>query len=181
MQKWDLRGRPATAAIQLQQREKIVRSQAWNAVVAKPLLWVVEQAIDLEVVGGFSGPLQRPHLFVCLVFRALQILPKPELVMEMLRQDTHKYLRVFALCIVRLIGNVEMIKEARNIVEEDYRKIRVHRDVNSLSSAAEESASKVIVPRAVIITHVDEIGDELISRSAEQVCWLGVRFIPMMW
>ena len=179
MQKWDLRGRPATAAIQLQQRDKIIRSQVWTSVVAKPLLWVIEQGIDLEVVGAFSGLLQRPHLFVCLVFRLLQILPKPNLVMELLRQDTHKYLRVLALCVIRLIGNADMVKEARCVVEEDYRKIRVQR--GDLGTSGTNNVVQHARGTCVTITHVDEVGDELCRISQDPVSWLGLRLNPLSW
>jgi hypothetical protein len=187
MFKWDLRGRPAADAIHIQQRDKILRSQMWTLVVAKPLLWVVEQAIDIKVVGAFFGPMQRPHLFICLVMRLLKILPKPQLVMEMLRQDVHKYLRVLALVVIRLVGNKAMLDEARVIGEEDYRKVLLQRDiVATVGDSVEESAALKSVSagrarRRVTLSHVDEIADELLCRCESPVTWLGLGLNPLLW
>lgn len=122
---WDLKGRPATASIYPDQREQIVRSQAWLQVSGKPLMWVVERCIDIERVGFFVGPTKLPELFSCLVVRILQITPKPEIVFALVEQDVHKYLRVLGAVVIRLIGNQHMFEVMLQICFEDYRNIRV--------------------------------------------------------
>ncbi|CUI12707.1 Hypothetical protein, putative [Bodo saltans] len=124
---WDLKGRSALNAIQPQQQQRILRSQLWLQVVGKPLMWVIERGIDLERVGCVygRGDVVLPDLFICLVARLLQILPKPELVLAMVRQEEHKYLRILGAVVVRLIGNQTMSNVTMEICFEDYRNIRV--------------------------------------------------------
>jgi hypothetical protein len=102
-------------------------------VVGKPLLWLVERAIDLERVGFLSGQMQVVDLFGCVVVRLLQILPSPDVVLAMLRQDIHKYLRMVAAVVIRLIGNADMLKEAIAICFEDFRNIRIRQVDSSLA------------------------------------------------
>jgi hypothetical protein len=124
---WDLKGRSALNSIQPQQQQRILRSQLWLQVVGKPLLWVIERAIDLERVGCVygRGDVVLPDLFICLVARVLQILPKPEIVVAMVRQDEHKYLRMLGVVVVRLIGNQALGNMTMEICFEDFRNIRV--------------------------------------------------------
>jgi hypothetical protein len=124
---WDLKNRGAMASIQPQQQQQILRSLVWLDVVGKPLMWVVERGIDLERVGCLygTGDVVLPDLFVCLVARVLQILPKPEIVLAFVRQDVHKYLRMLGAAVIRLIGNQLMLSTTLAICLEDFRNIRV--------------------------------------------------------
>lgn len=124
---WDLKNRAAIQSIQPQQQQFILRSQEWLRVVGKPLLWVLERGIELERVGCLfgKGDVVLPDFFVCLVARLLQILPKPEIVLAMVKQDVHKYLRMLGTVVIRLIGNQAMENIAMATCFADFRNIRV--------------------------------------------------------
>lgn len=127
MTHWNTRGRTAVAVFDPSTRHSITHSQIMITSCAhKPLLWVVEQFIELSFIGGFTGPQRKVERFLCLLFRMLQISPSPSLVLAMLRQDVHKYLRTAALVYIRLLGSSSMLHEAKQIGLADYRKIRVY-------------------------------------------------------
>lgn len=124
---WNTKGRSAVAVFDPLTRHSITHSQITiRTCVRKPLLWVVEQFIELSFIGGFTGPQRKVERFLCLLFRMLQISPSPSLVLAMLRQDVHKYLRTAALVYIRLLGSSSMLHEAKQIGLSDYRKIRVY-------------------------------------------------------
>lgn len=89
----------------------------------KPLLWVLEELTTLRSLGGLAGPLHAADYFMCLVARLLQICPSVAIVRVMLEQDAHKYLRAAALLVARLIGPVELQREAMRLGWADYRKL----------------------------------------------------------
>lgn len=107
-------------------RHRIAHSHVMTRCANKPLLWVIEELTTIDSVGGLSGPLRRVEYFLCLIMRLLQICPPPSIVLTMLRQDVHKYVRVAALVLIRLIGNAGMQREALARGWDDYRKIRVY-------------------------------------------------------
>ncbi|RNF00537.1 pre-mRNA-splicing factor 38A [Trypanosoma conorhini] len=193
---WNLKGRSAVAALDPPTRHRILQSNAMTSCVHKPLLATIEAIITLQCVGGLSGPLQRPEPFICLVARLLQITPDPSVVLAMLHQDVHKYLRVAALFVIRLIGNEAMMREAMRVGWDDYRKIRVYGYVEdwgvttcpkdgAAPGEAEEGFGRT--PSYGIMC-VDEITDRLFNVGARATekdgesssAWLGLRFSPML-
>lgn len=94
----------------------------------KPLLWVLEELTGVAAIGGLSGPLRKVEYFLCLVTRLLQICPPPAILEAMLRQEWHKYVRVAALLVIRLIGHPSMMNEAVRVGIDDYRKVRMYGD-----------------------------------------------------
>ncbi|GET88171.1 hypothetical protein, conserved [Leishmania tarentolae] len=120
---WNLKGRPAIASLDPPTRYHVLRSHTMTRCANKPLMWVLEELITLRYLGGLSGPLHTANYFICLVVRLLQICPSVAIVRVMLEQDVHKYLRAAALLIIRLIGNVELQREAMRVGWSDYRKL----------------------------------------------------------
>ena len=161
---WRCKGSSAAcAALSPDEKDIVLRSAIWRRVHNRPFLWCVEQAIDLSFVGFLTGTSRSPEMFACLVVRILQILPSPDLVSYMVTQDTHKYLRVVGLVIVRLIGNAEMERLAVTVALQDYRKIRVK-----------------ATQREFYITHVDEICADLFldaERTGLRYAWAGMTLI----
>lgn len=133
---WNLKGRQAVASLDPTTRYRIVHSHVMTKCANKPLLWVLEELTTIECVGGLSGPTQKVEYFLCLVVRLLQICPSPELVLTMLRQDLHKYVRVAAMVVIRLIGHADMMNEAVSIGLDDYRKVRIYGDEDGVPAAA---------------------------------------------
>lgn len=133
---WITKGRPAIAVFAPSTKHSITHSQLMISTCAnKPLLWVIEQLIEIPFLGGITGPQQKVELFLCLVFRLLQIQPPPPIILEMLQQDAHKYLRVGAMMFIRLLGSVPLLREAREVGLNDYRKIRVYGNINDLTGS----------------------------------------------
>ena len=120
---WNLKGRPAIAALDPPTRHRILHSHNMTRCINKPLLWVLEELCNLRCLGGLVGPLHSADYFICLVARLLQICPPPAVVRVMLEQDVHKYMRAAALVVIRLIGHVDLQKEALRIGWDDYRKL----------------------------------------------------------
>ncbi|KAG8341351.1 putative Pre mRNA splicing factor 38 [Trypanosoma vivax] len=200
---WNLKGRSAVASIDPPTRHRILQSNAMLSCAHRSLLAVLETLISVEYVGGLSGPLKKPELFVCLIVRILQIAPSPSVVLAMLQQDVHKYLRVAALFIIRLIGNAAMMQEALRIGWMDYRKIRVYcsdaerGDAMREGKSAESNEGENRLPYDCLEAHgapsygimcVDEITDCLFRTCEEQKntggggghTWLGLQFPPIL-
>lgn len=149
MQYWNTKGRPPVAVFNPSTRHRITHSQIMLTSCAhKPLLWVVENLIELPFVGGLTGPQCKVERFLCLIFRMVQIHPSPSLVLAMLRQDVHKYLRIGALVYIRLLGSSAMLHEAKKIGLEDYRKIRVYGYPDNLSGILSTSQGSSLLSTA---------------------------------
>ncbi|CBH08930.1 hypothetical protein, conserved [Trypanosoma brucei gambiense DAL972] len=190
---WNLKGRSAVAAFDPVTRHRILQSQTMAACFHRPLMATMEDLISVSYVGGLSGPLRKPEPFICLIARVLQITPNTAIVMAMLRQDVHKYLRVAALFIIRLIGNGTAMREALRIGWNDYRKIRVYgskddctcetksRDGEKADTNEVEGEALVAAPIHAIMC-VDEITDRLFNTGREgySSTWLGVNFSPLL-
>lgn len=148
-----------------------------TACAQKPLLWVVEELIDLPFVGGLTGPQCKAERFLCLIFRMAQIQPSPSLVLAMLRQDVHKYLRVGALVYIRMFGSSSMLHEARKIGLDDYRKIRVYGFADNLSGVSVESQGfSLLSTAAAQLHHQQEI---LFGRKKRRRSDDGLSFFPL--
>ncbi|KAG5480037.1 hypothetical protein LSCM1_06458 [Leishmania martiniquensis] len=120
---WNLKGRAAIAALDPPTRYRVLHSHTMTRCANKPLLWVLEELTTLRFLGGLAGPLHTANYFICLVARLLQICPSVSIVRVMLEQDVHKYMRAAALLVIRLIGNVELQREAMRVGWSDYRKL----------------------------------------------------------
>lgn len=59
---------------------------------------VIEKAIELKSVGGTFGGTRRPTNFMCLVLKMLQIQPEKEIIIEYIKNETFKYVRVLGGC-----------------------------------------------------------------------------------
>ncbi|RNF06346.1 pre-mRNA-splicing factor 38A [Trypanosoma rangeli] len=193
---WNLKGRSAVAALDPLTRHRILQSHAMTSCVHKPLLATIEALITLRCVGGLSGPLRRPEPFICHVTRLLQITPDPSVVLAMLHQDVHKYLRVAALFVIRLIGNDAMMREAMRVGWEDYRKIRVYGYMEDWggttcaknSAAPEEEEEGFVRSPSYGIMCVDEMTDRLFNVGAgvkdkdgeSGSVWLGLCLSPLL-
>ncbi|KAH9601117.1 Pre-mRNA-splicing factor 38 [Trypanosoma melophagium] len=190
---WNLRGRSAVGSLDPPTRHRITQSHVMVSCMHKPLLATVESLMTVHYVGGLSGPLQKPEPFICLITRLLQITPDPSIVLAMLHQDVHKYLRVAAMFVIRLIGNDTMIRETIRIGWDDYRKIRVYGYPEDWTTVKENDKERpkddegVMNAPSYAIMCVDEITDRLFNlgnnnkTNAEQgYTWLGIRFSPML-
>lgn len=76
-------------------REKIYQTIFWKekcfALTAETL---IDEAIELKCVGGTFGGQRKPTNFMCLVLKMLQIQPDKEIIVEYIKNEELKYLRV---------------------------------------------------------------------------------------
>lgn len=54
----------------------------------------MDKAVRLSCVGGMVGEPQKPTDFICLVLKMLQIQPDKEIVIEFIKNDDYKYVRL---------------------------------------------------------------------------------------
>ena len=95
------------------------------------------------------GMIERPELFMCLLFRALMLsehLPS-NVILNMIAQGQSKYLRVFGLFVGRFLfvgrGEPELMKQAWEMCAEDTRSVRVLRTKGGRSVVGIETVDSV--------------------------------------
>eukprot|EP00871_Galdieria_phlegrea_P002893 jgi/Galph1/3604/GphlegSOOS_G2245.1 len=140
-------------------REKIYQCPYWKAecfgLTAETL---VDKAAELQYVGGLYGPLKKPTPFICLVLKLLQLSPEKEVVYQYLQQTNFKYLRALAAFYWRLVGNGVLVYQWLEPLYEDFRKLRIRREI------------------CYNIIHVDELIDELLTQ--DDVCDIKLPRLP---
>lgn len=80
--------------------EKITRNKIYASVYWKKDCFglsaetLVDKAVELKYVGGMIGEPQKPTEFICLLLKMLQIQPDKEIVIEFIKNDDYKYVRL---------------------------------------------------------------------------------------
>ncbi len=76
-------------------RQKIYQTIYWKescfALTAESL---IEKAVDLKAAGGTFGGQNSPTHFLCLILKMLQIQPDKEIIIEYIKNDNFKYVRL---------------------------------------------------------------------------------------
>lgn len=76
-------------------RTKIYNSTYWKehcfGLSAETL---VDKAVELKCVGGMYSGLQKPTHFICLILKMLQIQPDKEIIIEFIKNEDYKYVRL---------------------------------------------------------------------------------------
>lgn len=76
-------------------RQKIYQTIYWKescfALTAESL---IDKAVDLKAVGGTHGGARLPSHFLCLILKMLQIQPHKEIIIEYIKNEEFKYVRV---------------------------------------------------------------------------------------
>lgn len=109
--------------------EKITRLKIYNSRYWKESCFgltsetIVDKAISLKYCGGTYGGSNKPSDFICLILKLLQLQPELDIVIEFIRNEDFKYLRVLGAFYMRLIGKPEDIFRHLEPLYEDYRKI----------------------------------------------------------
>ena len=110
--------------------EYIVRQKIYDAVYWKQHCFglsaetLVDRAVEINSVGAMYGEPRRPTDFVCLLLKLLQIAPDRDIVLEFIRQDEFKYLRVLGAFYLRLVGRPADVHRYLEPLLNDYRRIR---------------------------------------------------------
>ncbi|KAJ4903995.1 Pre-mRNA-splicing factor 38 [Raphanus sativus] len=108
---------------------------------------LVDKAMELDHVGGTFGGNRKPTPFLCLVLKMLQIQPEKEIVVEFIKNDDYKYVRVLGAFYLRLTGSDVDVYRYLEPLYNDYRKVR-----QKLSDGRFE------------LRHVDEVVEELLTK-----------------
>lgn len=80
--------------------EKITRNKIYSTVYWKKDCFglsaetLVDKAVQLKYVGGMIGEPQKPTEFICLILKMLQIQPDKEIIIEFIKNDDYKYVRL---------------------------------------------------------------------------------------
>ncbi|XP_013632148.1 PREDICTED: pre-mRNA-splicing factor 38-like [Brassica oleracea var. oleracea] len=133
--------------------EKIVRTKIQNHTFWKEQCFgltaetLVDKAMELDHVGGTFGGNRKPTPFLCLVLKMLQIQPEKEIVVEFIKNDDYKYVRVLGAFYLRLTGSDVDVYRYLEPLYNDYRKVR-----------------QKLADGRFSLTHVDEVIEELLTK-----------------
>ncbi len=76
-------------------RTKIYETNYWKEhCFGLTAAGIVEKAVELRYVGGTYGGARKPCEFMCLVLKMLQIQPDKEIILEYIRNEDYKYVRL---------------------------------------------------------------------------------------
>ncbi|XP_058078013.1 pre-mRNA-splicing factor 38 [Magnolia sinica] len=133
--------------------EKILRSKIYQNTYWKEQCFgltaetLVDKAMELDHIGGTYGGNRKPTPFMCLIMKMLQIQPEKDIVVEFIKNEDYKYVRVLGAFYMRITGTVTDVYQYLEPLYNDYRKIR-----HKLSDGR------------FSLTHVDEVIDELLTK-----------------
>ncbi|KAG2332344.1 hypothetical protein Bca52824_003524 [Brassica carinata] len=133
--------------------EKIVRTKIYQHTFWKEQCFgltaetLVDKAMELDHVGGTFGGNRKPTPFLCLILKMLQIQPEKEIVVEFIKNDDYKYVRILGAFYLRLTGSDVDVYRYLEPLYNDYRKVRQKLSDGRFS-----------------LTHVDEVIEELLTK-----------------
>mmetsp|Transcript_15167 Transcript_15167/g.40691 ORF Transcript_15167/g.40691 Transcript_15167/m.40691 type:complete len:341 (-) Transcript_15167:285-1307(-) len=147
--------------------EKIVRTKIYNHGFWKEHCFgltaetLIDRAVKLEYVGGTYGGARVPTEFLMLTLKMLQIQPEREIILELIVQEDHKYVRALGAFYLRLTGSGPDIYNFLEPLYNDYRKLRTR----------EASGSFKIV-------HMDEFVETLLDEKDSYACDIALPALP---
>ncbi|NXX74542.1 PR38A factor, partial [Urocolius indicus] len=112
---------------------------------------VVDKAMELKYVGGVYGGNIKPTPFLCLTLKMLQIQPEKDIIVEFIKNEDFKYVRMLGALYMRLTGTAIDCYKYLEPLYNDYRKIKSQNRNGEFE-----------------LMHVDEFIDELLHE--ERVC-----------
>ncbi|KAF5841593.1 PRP38 family-domain-containing protein [Dunaliella salina] len=129
-------------------RNKIYQTVYWKescfALTAETL---IDKAVDLKAAGGTYGGQDKPTNFMCLILKMLQIQPDKEIIIEYIRNEDFKYVRLLGAFYMRLVGRPLEVYQYLEPLYNDYRKIRV-----------------MTKEGKYMVSHVDELVDAMLNK-----------------
>ncbi|GAB2287296.1 U4/U6-U5 snRNP complex subunit prp38 [Dionaea muscipula] len=111
--------------------EKILRAKIYQHTYWKEQCFgltaetLVDKAMELDHIGGTYGGNRKPTPFMCLVTKMLQIQPEKDIVVEFIKNEDYKYVRVLGALYLRLTGSDTDIYLYLEPLYNDYRKLRL--------------------------------------------------------
>lgn len=132
--------------------EKILRMKIYNSTYWKERCFgltaetLVDEAVSLKYIGGTFGGARKPTDFMCLVLKLLQIQPDREIVVEFIKNEDYKYVRLLGAFYLRLVGRPLEVYQYLEPLYNDYRKLRL-RDAEG----------------NFVLSHMDELVEQLLK------------------
>ena len=145
--------------------EKITRSKIYDMPYWKERCFgvsaeaLVDLAMELRCYGGIYGGNNKATDFLCLTLKMLQIQPDKEIVIEFIKNEDYKYVRLLGAFYLRLVGKPLDVYQYLEPLLNDYRKIR-HKSP----------------PGKFELRHVDEFINELLTK--DHFCDISLPRIP---
>ncbi|KAK6188875.1 hypothetical protein SNE40_004961 [Patella caerulea] len=143
--------------------EKIIRTRIYECrfwkeeCFALTAALLVDKAMELKYIGGVFGGNVKPTDFLCLVLKMLQIQPEKDIVVEFIKNEDFKYVRVLGAVYMRLTGTSLDCYKYLEPLYLDYRTIRkmnrsgefqtIHMDEFIDELLREERVIDIILPR----------------------------------
>jgi hypothetical protein len=107
-------------------RQRIYRTVYWNEKCAGlNEETLVDRAVELNHIGGTFGGNRTASDFLCLVLKMLQMKPEPDVVLEFIRQEDHKYARALGAYYWRMTAKPVSVYEELESILADRRKLRI--------------------------------------------------------
>ncbi|XP_044516315.1 pre-mRNA-splicing factor 38A-like [Gracilinanus agilis] len=137
--------------------EKIIRTRIYESKYWKEECFgltaelVVDKAMELRSIGGVYDSNIKPTPFLCLTLKMLQIQPEKDIIVELIRNEDFKYVRMLGALYMRLTGTAIDCYKYLEPLYNDYRKIKSQNQNGEFE-----------------LMHVDEFIDELLH--SERVC-----------
>ncbi|KAK1896991.1 Pre-mRNA-splicing factor 38A [Dissostichus eleginoides] len=137
--------------------EKIIRTRIYESKYWKEECFgltaelVVDKAMELKYVGGVFGGNIKPTPFLCLTLKMLQIQPEKDIIVEFIKNEDFKYVRLLGAMYMRLTGTAVDCYKYLEPLYNDYRKVKSQNRNGEFE-----------------LMHVDEFIDELLH--AERMC-----------
>ncbi|XP_061488983.1 pre-mRNA-splicing factor 38A isoform X2 [Rhineura floridana] len=137
--------------------EKIIRTRIYESKYWKEECFgltaelVVDKAMELRYTGGVYGGNIKPTPFLCLTLKMLQIQPEKDIIVEFIKNEDFKYVRLLGALYMRLTGSAIDCYKYLEPLYNDYRKIKSQNRNGEFE-----------------LMHVDEFIDQLLHD--ERVC-----------
>ena len=97
--------------------EKILRMKIYDSTYWKEHCFaltaeaVVDKAVAINSLGGTFGGARKPTKFVCLLLKLLQLQPDKEIIIEFIKNDDYKYVRVLGMLKCTLPGITQRLSQ----------------------------------------------------------------------
>ncbi|KAM6263688.1 pre-mRNA-splicing factor 38A isoform 2-T2 [Spheniscus humboldti] len=137
--------------------EKIIRTRIYESKYWKEECFgltaelVVDKAMELKYVGGVYGGNIKPTPFLCLTLKMLQIQPEKDIIVEFIKNEDFKYVRMLGALYMRLTGTAIDCYKYLEPLYNDYRKIKSQNRNGEFE-----------------LMHVDEFIDELLHEERKR-------------
>lgn len=144
-------------------RSKIYQNSYWKeqcfGLTAETL---VDKAMELDHFGGTHGGNRKATPFMCLMMKMLQIQPEKEIVVEFIKNEDYKYVRILGALYLRLVGKPTDVYQYLEPLYNDYRKLR-----------------RKLADGSFALSHVDEFIDLLLT--TDYACDVALPRVPKRW